>query len=175
MFGDLDPAHLPDDKLQRLYAYWLSRCREDAYPRREDIDPLEIPDLLPNIFLLDVVGDGKDFIFRLAGSLVEDAFNMSLRGKSITEIQRDAGTPIPVAQHVEVAQGGGPRYREGMMRVAGREHWKTHRLLLPLSSDGRHVDVLMGGAIFLLGSRITEVTTRPWSYTQIDSDPPLGF
>ena len=175
MFGDFEPAHLPDDKLQRLYVYWRSRCQDGAYPRRQDIDPLEIPDLLPNIFLLDVIGDGADFIFRLAGSLVEDAFNMALRGKSITEIQREAGTPIPVAQHVEVARGGGPRYREGTMLVAGREHWKTHRLLLPLASDGRRVDVLLGGAIFLLGSRINETTAQPWSYAPVEGEPPLGF
>ncbi|MEQ8357582.1 MAG: PAS domain-containing protein [Kiloniellaceae bacterium] len=170
-----DPALLPDSKLQRLYHYWLTQCRSGSIPSRRDIDPLEIPDLLPNVFLLDVVGDAEDFVFRLAGSLVEDAFNMSLRGKSIADIQKAAGTPIPVAHHVEVAQGAGPRYREGMMQVAGREHWKTHRLLLPLSSDGRHVDVLLGGAIFLLGSRINELTAEPWSYIPLATDPPVGF
>ena len=170
-----DPAVLPDHKLRRLYDYWHSRRPGDAYPSRRDIDPVDIPDLLPNIFLLDVIGDAQDFVFRLAGTLVEDAFSMPLRGKSITEIQRDAGTPIPVAHHVEVARGGGPRYREGEMLVAGRDHWKTHRLLLPLSSDGRAVDVLLGGAIFLLGGRINEMPAEPWSYGRVVTDPPLGF
>ncbi|MGD1879714.1 MAG: PAS domain-containing protein [Kiloniellaceae bacterium] len=168
-------ADLPDNKLRRLYDYWRSRCREGANPSRRDIDPLDIPDLLPNVFLLDVVGDAEDFVFRLAGTLVEDAFSMPLRGKSITEIQKAAGTPIPVAQHVEVARGGGPRYREGTVLVAGREHWKTHRLLLPLSSDGETIDVLMGGAIFLLGDRINEFTAEPWTYGRPADDPPLGF
>jgi len=168
-------ALLPDHKLRRLYDYWRSRCRDGAVPSRQDIDPLDIPDLLPNVFLLDVVGDAEDFVFRLAGSLVEDAFSMPLRGKSIAEIQKAAGTPIPVAQHVEVARGGGPRYREGSVLVAGRDHWRTHRLLLPLSSDGRAVDVLMGGAIFLLGNRINEVQAEPWTYVRAVNDPPLGF
>jgi hypothetical protein len=170
-----DPALLPDSKLQRLYHYWRSRCRNGVGPSRRDIDPVDIPDLLSNIFLLDVIGDAEDFVFRLAGSLVEDAFSMSLRGKSIREIQRAAGISIPVAQHVEVARGGGPRYREGSMRVAGREHWKTHRLLLPLSSDGELIDVLMGGAIFLIGDRIAEFPAEPWSYARVASDPPIGF
>jgi len=170
-----NPGVLPDNKLRRLYDYWHSRCRGDSYPSRRDIDPLDIPELLPNVFLLDVVGDAEDFVFRLAGTLVEDAFSMPLRGKSITVIQRDAGTPIPVAQHIEVARGAGPRYREGIVLVAGREHWKTQRLLLPLSSDGRRVDVLMGGAIFLLGDRINEMTADPWTYSRPAGDPPLGF
>lgn len=155
------PEELPDDKLQRLFAYWQTLGRDGRIPSRRDIDPVEIPDLLPNIFLLDVVGDAEDFVFRLAGTLVEDAFSMPLRGKSITEIQRLAGTDVPVAHHIEVARGGGPRYREGKMRVAGREHWKIQRLLLPLASDGRAVDVLMGGAVFLLGGAFSEVAVEP--------------
>jgi len=170
-----DPAVLPDNKLRRLYDYWRSRCREGGYPSRLDIDPLDIPELLPNVFLLDVVGDAEDFVFRLAGTLVEDVFSMSLRGKSITVIHKDAGTPVPVAQHIEVARGAGPRYREGIVLASGREHWKTQRLLLPLSSDGRRIDVLMGGAIFMLGDRISEMTAEPWSYPRPANDPPLGF
>jgi len=175
VFEAFDPTSLPDRKLRRLYDYWKSRHRDGACPSRRDIDPVDIPDLLPNIFLLDVIGDAQDFVFRLAGTLVEDAFSMPLRGKSIAEIQRAAGTPIPVAHHVEVARGGGPRYREGEMLVAGRDHWKTHRLLLPLSSDGRRVDVLVGGAVFLLGGRVNEMPAEPWSYGRIENDPPLGF
>lgn len=170
-----NPAQLPDLKLRRLYDYWRSRCRDGRLPSRHDIDPLDIPDLLPNLFLLDVVGDAEDFVFRLAGTLVEDAFSMPLRGRSIAQIQRAAGTPIPVAQHIEVARGGGPRYREGSVLVSGRDHWRTHRLLLPLSSDGRVVDVLIGGAVFRIGNLPSEVGAEPWSYARAAGDPPLGF
>src|SRR3546814_2463406 len=71
-----NPAQLPDTKLRRLYEYWCSRCQGGALPSRRDIDPLDIPDLLPNLFLLDVIGDAEDFVFRLAGSRVEEAFSM---------------------------------------------------------------------------------------------------
>ncbi|GAB4375953.1 MAG: hypothetical protein Kow00114_39400 [Kiloniellaceae bacterium] len=173
--GAFDPAELPDNKLRRLYDYWRARCRNGGCPSRRDIDPLDIPELLPNLFLLDVIGDAEDFVFRLAGTLVEDVFSMSLRGKSIAVIHKDAGTPVPVAQHIEVARGAGPRYREGMVLVSGREHWKTQRLLLPLSSDGRRIDVLMGGAVFRLGDSLAEISAEPWSYPRAVSDPPLGF
>lgn len=165
--------HLPDHKLQRLFAYWQTLGGEGRIPSRCDIDPVDIPDLLPNIFLLDVVGDAEDFVFRLAGTLVEDAFSMSLRGRSIAEIQRQAGTEIPVAHHIEVARGGGPRYREGKMLVAGREHWKTQRLLLPLASDGQVIDVLMGGAVFLLGGQVNDKAVEPWCFAG-DRSPSLS-
>jgi len=161
-----DSAVLPENKLRRLFEYWQARSTDGVVPSRRDIDPLDIPELLPNIFLLDVIGDAEDFIFRLAGTLIEDAFSMTLRGKSISETEEASGTPIPVAHHIEVARGGGPRYREGMMVMSGREHWKIHRLLLPLSSDGETVDVLMGGAVFLLGAQLNEVPGEPWSYSR---------
>src|SRR3546814_19081736 len=82
--------------------------------------------------------------------------------------------PIPVAQHIEVARGGGPRYREGSVLVAGRDHLSTHRLLLPLASDGRVIDVLIGGAIFRLGDHASE-SAGPWSYARAAGAPPVGF
>lgn len=174
MLDAFDPDLLPDGKLQRLYDYWLTCGRNGRAPSRRDVDPVDIPELLPNLFLLDVIGDAEDFIFRLAGTLVEDAFNMPLRGRSITETEEVSGTTIPIDHHVEVARGGGPRYREGMMGTSGREHWKIRRLLLPLSSDGEVIDVLIGGAVFLLGNRPNEVRGEPWSYNLLQGDPPLG-
>ncbi len=158
-----DPADLPDNKLRRLFAYWRQLCEGERVPSRRDIDPAEIPDLLPNVFLLDVVGDAEDFLFRLAGSQVEDAFSMPLRGRSIADIQKRAGIRIPMEHHIEVARGGGPRYREGKMYLAGREHWKIHRLLLPLASDGEAIDVLIGGAVFLHGSRVDQLAAEAQS------------
>src|SRR3546814_15563150 len=99
---------------------------------------------------------------------------MSLRGRSIAEIHKAAGMPIPVAQHIEVARGGGPRYREGSVLVAGRDHLSTHRLLLPLASDGRVIDVLIGGAIFRLADHARE-SAGPWSYARAAGAPPSAL
>ena len=55
------------------------------------------------------------------------------------------------------------------------QHWKIQRLLLPMASDGRSIDVLMGGAVFLLGGEITDSPAEPWSYDRVANDPPLGF
>ena len=45
-------------RLQRLYEYWRSKVRDRRLPARADIDPLDIPDLLSNLVLIDVVGEG---------------------------------------------------------------------------------------------------------------------
>lgn len=57
-----------DQRLHQLHAYWKSRCRDRQMPSRSDIDPIDVPTLLPCIFLVDVLNDPRDFRFRLAGT-----------------------------------------------------------------------------------------------------------
>src|SRR3546814_13489820 len=91
-----NPAQLPDTKLRRLYEHWCSRCQGGAPPSRRDIDLLDNPDLLPNLFLLDVIGDAEDYLFRLAGPRVDEAVPLSLPGRATAEIPTAAGQPPPI-------------------------------------------------------------------------------
>jgi len=53
--------HFSDPRLGRLYAYWLSKRLEGGPPRRRDLDPIEIPDLLPILHLIDVLWEPLRF------------------------------------------------------------------------------------------------------------------
>ncbi|MEQ8332152.1 PAS domain-containing protein [Nisaea sp.] len=59
-----------EDRLNDLIAYWRGKRSGDRLPARRDIDPVDIPDLLPHIGLIDVIGEGTDFRYRrdLVGS-----------------------------------------------------------------------------------------------------------
>src|SRR3546814_6108920 len=63
---------LPEDaapKIKALYDYWQSiRPNDLALPGRRHFDPLDIPELLPNIQMLDVKRDPLRFRFRLIGT-----------------------------------------------------------------------------------------------------------
>jgi hypothetical protein len=51
---------------QRALAYWESKRRGRAMPSRKDIEPTEIPDLLANVVLVDVLQDPPDgFTFQV--------------------------------------------------------------------------------------------------------------
>ena len=49
-----------------LYRYWLKKRGSGAMPSRSDIDPADIPALLPYVSLVHKVGG--EFRFRLVGS-----------------------------------------------------------------------------------------------------------
>jgi hypothetical protein len=57
---------LPDAHLRKALAYWLRKCGERHMPRRADIDPVEMPELLPYVRLADVVAPGQ-YRYRLVG------------------------------------------------------------------------------------------------------------
>jgi hypothetical protein len=64
--------HRPENAaFLEFYEYWLGKGRGagKAMPARADIDPLDIPALLANVFLIDVVpGNPRRFRFRLVGT-----------------------------------------------------------------------------------------------------------
>jgi hypothetical protein len=115
-------------------------------PARRDIDPLEMKWLLGNLSLIDVRQDQPDFRFRLAGSNVVALFGKELTGRAVTEA-RYCGKRPPLAQQCgDVATSQVPSF---LVMVLGVDHRRIiyRHLVLPLSSDGRNVDLLLAAAV----------------------------
>jgi hypothetical protein len=68
-----------DEKLERLLAYWRFKRGARKMPARADIDPAEIPDLLPLISLFEI--ENGRFRIRLAGHKIVEAYGLEPRGK----------------------------------------------------------------------------------------------
>lgn len=64
---------------KRLYRYWQGKHIAGRAPGRGDIDPpIEVPALIPNIMLVDVI-DAR-FRYRLVGSAIWDRYLLELTG-----------------------------------------------------------------------------------------------
>jgi hypothetical protein len=137
---------IDDPRLYQLYRYWKAKCAGRAMPARRDIDPLEMKWLLGNLSLIDVRQDQPDFRFRLAGSNVVALFGKELTGRAVTEA-RYCGKRPPLAQQCgDVATSQVPSF---LVMVLGVDHRRIiyRHLVLPLSSDGRNVDLLLAAAV----------------------------
>src|SRR5882724_9732666 len=82
--------------LEALLVYWRQQRRGRAMPRRRDIDPIDIPKLLANLQLVDVVDGGARFRYRLIGTASVAAFGTDATGKCIDEIL--AGNRLAAAE-----------------------------------------------------------------------------
>ena len=49
---NMPSSELPDAYLRKGLAYWQGKCGARRMPRRGDIDPVEMPDLLPYVLSL---------------------------------------------------------------------------------------------------------------------------
>jgi len=113
-------------------------------PGRQHIDPLEIPDLLPYVMLVDVIraaGQPLRYQIRLAGTQVVAIQGADATGKFVEEVL-DKGPEI-VARYEDILTMRQPQYRCGQVATQGRNHVTYQRMAFPLATDGETVDMLM--------------------------------
>ncbi len=143
-----DPATIGRPELQGLYRYWYSRHDGARLPARADLDPLDIPQLLPHLMLIDVQHEPFDLRYRLVGTALVDQMGRDTTGLRVEDgylgddwprIEQDYRTAVFAARPVLT--------RNDIKGKQGRR-LAYERLLLPLSGDGKAVDMLVGGAVF---------------------------
>jgi hypothetical protein len=130
--------------LSGLYAYWEAKRGDRLMPARADLDPLEIPQVLSHLILLDVTHDPLRFRVRLYGTEVAD-----LRGRDLTERYLYEGAPTTLGAttqpwNLATVETRRPHYVTGPYEDISEGRIGTfHRLGLPLSVRGERVDMLM--------------------------------
>jgi len=138
--GDLSP------RLQGMLRYWQDKRRDRRFPARTDIDPLELKAVLGNILLVDVVQqpDGSDrFRYRLFGSEFVFYHGRDLTGHWLDDIANAGFRDELIGLYREVVLTGTMRTLSYDYLVDNRRH-RFQAVLLPLSSDGTRVDIVLG-------------------------------
>src|SRR5436853_6265212 len=79
-----------DDRLRQAYEYWRRKAGARPLPSRADIDPVEIPRLLPHIMLVDVMGAAL-YRYRLIGTEIAAAMGVNATGRLFHEMLLDDG------------------------------------------------------------------------------------
>jgi hypothetical protein len=75
---------ISDDRIRDAYAYWRRIAGARALPRRRDLDPLDIPKLLPHVMLVEVHGPGR-YRYRLIGTAIAQEQGTNATGKFVHE------------------------------------------------------------------------------------------
>ncbi len=119
-------------------------------PSRAEIDPLDVPDLLSIIFLIDVVdeAEGPEFRFRLVGSKIVEVVGWDPTGQSFTSFYDEENLEEMTALYGQVATSGEPFLNSATAPFSNKDYVRLVRLLLPLSEDGVRVDMILGCLFF---------------------------
>jgi len=138
-----------DDRHDQLYQYWLLKKGENRAPARSDIDPLDFQNLLPNIFLFDVIKDPLDYRMRLVGTRIVQVMERDCTGMLFDEIYKGERALKVREDYDWVAKKMEPVYSEITAGWMNRDFLTYYRLMLPLSSDNSDVDMMLGLTTFI--------------------------
>jgi len=147
-----EPNFATDKRLLQVHAYWSRICCNGQPPDRSDYNPADIPHLLPNIFLVDVLNDPRDFRFRLVGTAFLKATRQELTGLRITEAFPPEFSSQVIAGWNDVIENGGPNWARGKVWKKEKEFIAWQGVILPFRSRSGEALQLFGGAAFSMGN-----------------------
>lgn len=136
-----------DPRLDRLYRYWWEKRAGRPAPRRCDLQPTEIPDLLPILNLIDVTGDPLTFRHRLVGTEIVDWLERDATGKLVAEgLYGNAADEI-VASLGRIAAEVRPFRRRARLSWHRRDWLTMESVELPYVDEiGKTVLILRGSS-----------------------------
>ncbi|MEK9968883.1 MAG: PAS domain-containing protein [Ferrovibrio sp.] len=157
-----DSFILPDDAhpvIRQGLEYWRSSAPGPGrLPGRQHIDPLGMPALLPYAWLLEVHPPAAEisiprFRFRLVGSHVDLGLGGQMTGSWLHDLETGFDAVSGRSRSfVDAATTGQISHRRGAPRFSmNSESAELERVMMPLASDGRNVDMLLGFTVFYDG------------------------
>jgi hypothetical protein len=130
--------------ISNLARHWHGLCGDRKFPARGDIDPLNLRDYIGSLCILEVRADPLDYVYRLFGSFMTEYLGRDLTGKSILELP-----PVALGRHLfgqieDAINAAAPMYFRTLVaydRPARKSG--SHRIILPLSTDGVTIDSIL--------------------------------
>lgn len=125
--------------VRQLHQYWASKRGDGALPRRADIDPGEIKDLLPFILIADLIGELPRVRYRLIGTRVAAASGMDLTGRYLDELVAADSENAWQSHYTRLRDEARPQFGDARVPRFDGELFHYEFGIFPLSTDGTAV------------------------------------
>ncbi len=134
---------------EELFAYWASRRDGGRLPGRSHINPEDFKRHLPTVSLIDALpkdGEvgGVDYRLRLAGTGLYEVYRGEITGKRLEEVYEPIAAAYWRSELDKVVHTRRPGVGSHSLAWRGSPHLSILWLRLPLASDGRRVDMILG-------------------------------
>jgi len=132
-------------EVRDMVAYWRSiHPQGGGLPGWQHFEPLDVPRLLPGIWLLDVAGEPPRFRCRLLGTAVVWALGFDITGRYLDEALPEYPGSEAERMDLAVVADRQPRWRRGPPTMhTDRYLAELEVVTLPLARDGYTVDILL--------------------------------
>ena len=132
---------------QEMFAYWASLRRGASLPARVDLHPAGIKRMLPTVSLIDVkrdLGGATDYRLRLAGTGLYSVYGREITGRTLEDVYNSAAVEYWRKELDKVVNERRPGVGVHSLAWKGSPHMSILWLRLPLASNGKDVDMILG-------------------------------
>lgn len=134
------PSHwIPREAL----SYWEHIRGGKDVPSRADLDPADIPKLLPHLVLLDVLHDPRDFRYRLVGTTVEEFMDNYYTGIRMSELPHQRPPSQIWKSCCGVVGSRKPLFSAVPYVGPKKEFVRAEDVILPLAPSNEAVNMLL--------------------------------
>lgn len=123
--------------------HWETACGDKQLPGRTDILPIPLPRVLPWVSLVDVINDGAEFRFRLCGTGITDILAREMRGETLSVLPEQMGKRVRFTAQYCLTMQAPVHGWASECSIPGQDFQGSEICCLPLSSDGRAIDMLI--------------------------------
>ena len=152
--GYVLPHEPSETSICRLVQYWRSKCVEGRLPARADIDPVALPYILANIFLLDVRCEEEPhrrFRFRLFGTELARVRGRDLTGRTFHDALDPGPADGAVRHAMRVVEERIPLFVAGKPLYVRNKEWLSfENCMLPLQDQGGAVNMILGATVYTM-------------------------
>lgn len=134
-------------QMRALLDYWNRKRAGRPFILWSDLRPSEILPLLPVIFVLDIENRPRRYRIRLMGSGIVKRFGGEFTGRYMDELDFGSATAQVLADYDQVADRVTPHHAFSEYTRQGGGRMEAERLALPMSTDGRAVDRILGAVL----------------------------
>jgi hypothetical protein len=157
-----DPAALGDAIVERrllgVYASWLGMPEYPRLPALASIDRADLMRIWTNAVLVEVTREGR-FRYRTAGPEVAKRLGRDIAGQFMDEIISGSSRATLTTLYELTVKVRAAVYSRTRMAVSGGDaEMIVHRLMLPISNDGRRVDMVVAAQTFEAAAGIAAET-----------------
>jgi len=129
---------------EEMFAYWASRRQGGQLPSRAAIHPQHFKRHLPTISLIDVLSDPRDYRLRLAGTGLYSVYGREITGRTLEDVCAPPAAAYWRAELDKIVQDRRPGVGVHSLAWRGAAHLSILWLRMPLATNGRDVDMILG-------------------------------
>ncbi len=147
--GDgLDRLEAANADVLAMLEAWREARGDALVPLKTDFDPLSVPRLLRTVWLYRYEPDEGDFVCRLAGEAVEDAWGGTMQGRPLRDIVGADKHPRSLARWRAVVETPLVQYAFHRDTVMPHQPSVAERLVLPLAEAPGDVRYTIGISLY---------------------------